>query len=142
MTISLASLILSETKEVLYQAALSIASAIGLPVSTWQAGDPSRALMHAQAEALEARDVIAEGYIRSGFLDYAEGEWLKILAEQQFGVTVPEATFASTDVVLTNGGGGLYIIDAGDLTQHHGRDPGLRPRYDSYRHGSGGRSRF
>ncbi len=117
MTVSLASLILSETKEVLYQAALSIAASAGLPVSSWQAGDPTRSLMHAQAEALEARDQNAEGYIRSGFLDYASGDWLKVLAQQQFGVTVPAPTYASTNVVLSNAGGGLYAdIAAGDLT--------------------------
>ncbi|HXG69983.1 MAG TPA: baseplate J/gp47 family protein [Gemmatimonadaceae bacterium] len=116
MTVSLASLILTETKAVLYQTALSIASAIGLPVSSWQAGDPSRALLHAQAEALAARDLLAAGYIRSGFLDHAEGVWLTVLAEQQFGVIVPPATRATTDVTITNPGGGFYPgLLAGDL---------------------------
>lgn len=116
MTISLATLLLSETKTAIYTTALGIAEALGLPVSSWQAGDPTRSLYHALAEMLEARDANATGYIQSGFLDHATGTWLKVLAEQQFGVVVPDATYASTDVVLTNTSGFVYTIDAGDLT--------------------------
>ncbi len=65
-------------------------------------------------EAMEANIV---GYIQSGFLDYATGDWLVILADQVYGVTVPDATYATTDVTITNPGGGLYAdIEAGDLT--------------------------
>lgn len=116
MTISLASLIVVETKAAIYEAGLAIANAIGLPVTSWQTGDPTRSLFHFLSEMLATRDEIAAGYIRSGFLDYAEGEWLKILAEQQFGVIVPEATAATTTVTLSNAGGGYYEIEAGDVT--------------------------
>jgi phage-related baseplate assembly protein len=116
-TVPLATLILNETKEKLYSTFLAVASAIGLPVSSWQAGDPTRATFYAEAEALEARDVLIGGYVRSGFLDHAEEPWLSIHAEQQFGIAVPGATFAATQVVLTNNGGGFFPdIAAGDLT--------------------------
>lgn len=115
MTVSLASLILSETKAAIYSAGLSIASGLGLPVSSWQAGDPTRAMLHILSEMLEARDTLASGYIRSGFLDHADGDWLKILAEQQFGVPVTEATYASADVDLENSSGGVYVYDVGDI---------------------------
>jgi hypothetical protein len=113
---SLASLLIQETKETIYATALSIAVAIGLPVSTWQPGDPTRSLYHLEAETLATLEAVVVGFISSGFLDYASGQWLKILAKQVFNVDVPEATFAITDVELTNGGGGLYPIDVGDLT--------------------------
>lgn len=116
MVVSLASLIVEETKEVIYNTGIAIARTIGLPVDTWQAGDPSRSLYHVTAELLSSLEGTAAGYIRSGFLDYASGDWLKILADQVYGVTVPAATYASTTVTLTNGGGGYYEIDAGDLT--------------------------
>ncbi len=116
MTTSLASLIIAETKATLYQVALYIATAVGLPVSSWQAGDPTRSLLHAQAEANAARETLTSNYVASGFLDFATGMWLKIHAEQQFGVIVPPATRATTDVVITNPGG-LVFPDrvAGDL---------------------------
>ncbi len=116
MTVSLASLLVKETKAKIYEAALSIASVIGLPVSSWQAGDPTRSLFHLESELLEKVEDIAVGFISSGFLDYAKGTWLEVLAEQVFGVIVPDATYATTPVVLTNTGGGVYTIDAGDLT--------------------------
>lgn len=116
MTVPLSSLLLSSTKTAIYEFALNVATAIGLPVSSWQAGDPTRSLYHALAECLAARDANADGYIASGFLDFATGVWLKVLAEQQFGVIVPEATYATTELVLTNTSGFVYTIDPGDYT--------------------------
>ncbi len=116
MTTSLATLLVKATKEQIYETALGIATALGLPVSSWQAGDPVRSLYHVEAATLAALEELVVGYIQSGFLDYASGVWLKVLADQVYGVTVPEATFATTDVLLTNAGGGVYNIDAGDLT--------------------------
>ncbi len=116
MTVSLASLIVTQTKAQIYEFALGIATALGLPVSTWQAGDPTRSLFHTESEMFEALEESIGGYIRSGFLDYATGDWLTVLADQVYGVTVPDATFASCDVDLTNTSGFVYTIDAGDLT--------------------------
>ena len=56
MTVSLASLILAQTKAEIYEFALGIATAIGLPVSSWQAGDPTRSLFHVEAEMFEAME--------------------------------------------------------------------------------------
>lgn len=114
--LSLASLLVIEGRQKIYQTALDIASAVGLPVTSWQAGDPTRSLYHLEAEKLSALELVARGFIASGFLDYAEGEWLKIVAWQGFRVEVPEATYAATDEVLTNNGGGFYEIEPGDLT--------------------------
>lgn len=126
MTVSLATLIYQATKTEIYEKALAIAAAVGLPVTTWHAGDPTRSLYHLESEELSTLEPIVVNFIKAGFLDLiaeaaaagdaAANTWLKIRAEQDFGVTVPEATYAETDVVLTNGGGGLYPISAGDLT--------------------------
>lgn len=116
MTTSLATLFVQQTKAEIYEYALGIATAVGLPVSTWQAGDPTRSLFHIESELLASLEASVIGYAQSGFLDYATGDWLIILADQVYGVTVPSATFATTDVELTNPGGGLYVVDAGDLT--------------------------
>lgn len=116
MTISLASLLLSETRAAIYNYALGIATSIGLPVTSWQVGDPTRSLYHVLSAKLEAFESNISGYIKSGFLDHATGVWLKVLAEQVYGVAVPPATYAETTVVLTNASTNLYIIDAGDIT--------------------------
>jgi hypothetical protein len=116
MTITLASLLVAETKAAIYSASIAVANAIGLPVTSWQAGDPTRAQFHAQAEKLSTLETIVVGFIQSRFLDEATGTWLKVKAEQDFDVTVPEATYATTDVTLTNASGAVYEIEAGDLT--------------------------
>jgi hypothetical protein len=114
---SLATLLVKQAKAAFYETALAIAETVGLNVSTWQVGDPTRAQFHLQSEALEALDSLRADFTASGFLDYATGIWLKILAHQVYGIEVPEASAATTDVVLTNTGGGLYAdIEAGDLT--------------------------
>lgn len=128
-TTSLESLIIEETKETIYEYGLGIAQALGLPVTAWQAGDPSRALFHLESEVLSSLESVVAGYIRAGFLDYAAelaasapsdpaaGMWLKILAEQVYGVDVPGAVRATTDCTLTNAGGGLYDdIEIGSIT--------------------------
>ena len=116
MTISLASLILTETRAAIYNYALGIATSLGLPVTSWQVGDPTRSLYHVLSAKLEAFESNVTGYIKSGFLDHSEDVWLKVNAEQTYGVDVPAATYAETTLVLTNGSTNLYIIDPGDLT--------------------------
>lgn len=108
MATSLATLLVSTAKATVYNTGLAIASTIGVPVSSWQAGDPMRALFHLESEFLTTLEALVQGYVSSGFLDYASGVWLEVLAEQVYGVTVPAATFATTDVVLTNAGGAIY----------------------------------
>lgn len=117
MSVSLSSLLIQETKAAIYNKAIAIAAAVGLPVSSWQPGDPTRSTYHVEAETLSVLEAVVVGFIRSAFLDYSAAAaatddgakmWLKINAEQTYGVTVPEATYATTDVVLTNGGGAFF----------------------------------
>lgn len=117
MTVSLASLLVQQTKDQIYTFALGVATAVGLPVTSWQAGDPTRSLFAIESEMLATLESTVVGYIQSGFLDFATGQWLEILADQVYSVTVPPATAATTLVRMTNNGGGLYAdIEAGDLT--------------------------
>jgi uncharacterized phage protein gp47/JayE len=112
---SLASLILQETKQAIYARGLAVAQALGLPVTSWIAGDPTRSLYWYLAEVLSTLEVMVAGYVASGFLDYATGDWLTVLAKQVYNVDRVEATYASTSVTLTNTGGGLYVIAPGDV---------------------------
>jgi hypothetical protein len=127
--VSLESLLIEATKEEIYDYSIDIAEVIGLPVDTWQAGDPTRSQFHVEAELLSSLESVAVGFIRSGFLEYAAelakaapgdvkaAMWLKIIAKQVFNVDVPEATYATTDVTFTNNGGGFYPdIEPGAIT--------------------------
>lgn len=112
---SLVSLLVEETKAEIYARGLAVATALGLPVTSWVAGDPTRSLYHYVAEVLSTLESMAAGFVGSGFLDYAAGGWLTLLADQIYNVQRVEATYASTTVTLANTGGGIYVIAPGDV---------------------------
>ena len=126
--LTLSALLVQQTQAAIYQAILNAATLLDLPVTSWTAGDPTRSLFYVESALIEALESVVVGYVQSGFLDYAAvpvtnadgststNPWLSILAYEVFGVTVPEATYATTTVTLTNAGGGQYVLDAGDLT--------------------------
>lgn len=121
MAVSLATLITAETRAAIYAKGLALATTLGLPVTSWSAGDSTRALYHYLSEILETLETIVVGYIKSGFLDLCAADStlydrLVILADQVYGYTATEATYATCTVRLTNSGGGIYDIAAGDLT--------------------------
>lgn len=99
---------------------LAVAEAVGLPVTSWTAGDPTRSYYHHNAEGLGELEEIRNQYVRSGFLDTAEGDWLKHEAKQVYNVDTNEASFATTDVVLTNTGGGEYPLTERSVTFRNG----------------------
>lgn len=116
---TLATLLIQEDQASILAGALQLAQTLTLPVDSWQAGDPTRALFTFEAQYLSKLDDLITGYIQSGTLDNAAlattTQWLIILAKQQFNVDVPPATFATTQVTLTNAGGGIYDLDPGDV---------------------------
>jgi Baseplate J-like protein len=121
---TLADLLIEDDQATIYAAMLQIAQTLNLPVTSWQAGDPTRSTFFVEAAFLEKLEQIVVGFIQSGFLDYAgipnadgtANPWLAIIAKQMFNIDVPTATYATTDVTLTNAGGAVYVIAAGDLT--------------------------
>ena len=114
--VSLASLLIQETQANILATALTIAADIGLPVTAWNVGDPTRSTYLVESAKLSALEELVTGFISSGFLDYATGTWLVILALEVFNVVVPPATFATGNVTLTNAGGGFYVLEPGDVT--------------------------
>jgi hypothetical protein len=144
MTTSLADLIVQETKAAIYSSALSVATTVGLPVTSWQAGDPTRSLYHVLSTTLYYLEQIAARYVASGFLDLAaqitdssgasDLTWLKLTAYQKYGYTADDATYATCSVTLTNAaGGGPYTVDAQDLVFAKVTDADI-----TYRNTSGG----
>lgn len=114
--IALASLIIKETKAQIYERGLAVARGLQLRVNSWVAGDPTRSLYHFLSEILSILEEQVAGYVASGFLDYAEKDWLTLLAAQLYRVNRVEATYAATPITLTNNGGGYYEIEPGDVT--------------------------
>lgn len=120
MTVSLASLMTAETKATIYAKGLLLATTLGLPVTSWQTGDPTRSLYHHLAEVLSNLESRIVGFIQAGFLDYAgatepASSWLVLLADQVYGYTADEATSATPTITLSNAGGGEYPFAVGEV---------------------------
>ena len=115
MTIDITTLFTAETAARILSAGLELASALGLPVTSWRVGDPSRTLFRFVADQLAIRDELASTFIRSGFLHSSTGDWLTLVASEVYGVERVEATYATPTVTLTNGGGGVYAREAGEV---------------------------
>lgn len=116
MTLSVAALFSVETAASLLSKGLEYAKAVGLPVTSWRAGDPTRSLYHFVAQILGSLESTVSAYIKAGFLSSATGDWLTILAEEVYGVVRIEATASTPTATLSNTGGGYYDIGEGDLT--------------------------
>ena len=121
MAISLADLMVRQTKASIYAMGLSVAQSLGLPVTSWQPGDPTRSLYHLASEMLAKLEEVVALYVAAGFLDTATGDWLTFLASEVFGVDRVESTFAGTNVTLTNAGGGATTSTRATSPSRHRR---------------------
>ncbi len=124
MTININVLWAVNTAEKIFDMGIQVAQALGLPTTSWRTGDPERSLYKYLAEVLAAHDGQVSSYIKAGFLSSAvadanetgESGWLKLLAYETFGVTVPDAGYATPSITLRNDGGGNYPRLVGEIT--------------------------
>src|SRR5262245_56652498 len=112
---TLAQLLKPVTKDEALASILSVASAVGLPITAWQSFSVGRELLGVFAQKIPDLSQIAATVTAGGFLDYASGDWLALLSQQTFDVTPPEATFGTTTVTLTNASTTTYPITTGAL---------------------------
>lgn len=89
---------------------LSIAAALGLPETSWQPGAVGRTILEIVAQQFANADDVRVLIAKGGFLDFATGSWLTVLAQDVYDVTRIEATFATGPVTLTNTTGSPIII--------------------------------
>lgn len=113
--ISVFSLVVQQFKADFLNAMLDLAETLGLPVTSWRPGDPTRTLFTVDAETFETLDAVQTELAKSAFTETAEGDWLKLRAKDVFGVDAEEATFATATVTVNNSGGGLYDLAPGGL---------------------------
>jgi len=115
--LSVTALFSVQTAAEILEAGLAVARVVGLPVSSWQTGDPTRSTYKYLAEVLATLETANSDYIKSGFLSTATGDFLTLLAKEVYNVDRVLATLATPTVTLTNTGGGLYDFQAvGELT--------------------------
>jgi hypothetical protein len=90
------------------------AQSLGLLVTSWRVGDPTRATFTALARALATKEGALAEFAKSAFLSESSGDWLTILASEVYNVDRGKATYAVSNITVTNTGGGVYPIAARD----------------------------
>lgn len=104
------------TEDQVFETFLSVCRELELPVDSWAKGGALRVILRVVARVYAGFTAIMAAFIKSGFLDTAEKEWLTRLAKYVYGVTRREATFARETITLTNDGGFLFEQAAGTVT--------------------------
>jgi len=123
MAVSIDDLVQLLTREEVLDALLALAKAAGIPVTAWQSGEPMLGLLEILAEQFARLwNATIVKAIRAGFLDFAEGDWLTLLAWVAYGVFRRTATFAGDSLVIENRAGGVYTFVPGDLRIKNGNN--------------------
>lgn len=102
----------AEVRESIY----TVIGILGVNTTTWKPGAVLRTLIYAASIVIAALSSLIAVVTRGGFLSTSEEEWAELNAKEVYGETRLAETFATGEVTLVNGGGGIYSGAAGDLT--------------------------
>ena len=89
---------------------------MGVPADQWRKGGVASTMLTVVSMSLALMASLIATLVQGFFLPTATGTGLRLLAQFMYGVIIPDATSASGDVTLTNIGGGVYNIAAGQYT--------------------------
>ena len=115
MTYTLEELTTPMTADEIEEAIYSAIEARGAKTTSWKTGAVVRTIIAGASITLAAFSTLQSLIAKSGFLDFAEEDWLTFLAQYLFGVTRSTGTFASGEVTLTNTSATPYSGGADDL---------------------------
>lgn len=91
-------------------------AAVGVGARSWKSGGTARTIIAVLAKVIAGFTVLIALAIRGMFRSTAEGVWLTLLARYVYAVERITATFAAGGVTLTNAGGGIYSLEARELS--------------------------
>ena len=120
MSVTLTDLLTAPTVEESKASIYAVLAALGVPTTAWKPKGVVRPIIYVVAALVTAVTVIVALVARSGFRLLATGDWKTLTCSEVYGVDRIAATFASGNVVLTNGGGGVFNVDVGDFTVQNG----------------------
>lgn len=115
--ISLAQLLQATTKAAATQAILDVATALGFNVTSWQSNRSGRTLIAILATIYAAFTVVAVNFAAAGgYLSTSTAGWLRLLAQELFGVSWNPASHATGFITLTSTSAVPYTFSPGGLT--------------------------
>jgi len=103
------------TRQEVESSIYTVLSRLGVNTTSWKPGAVVRTMIVGVSAVFAAYTDLMALIARSGFLALSAGDWLTLVAFHVYGIERRAATYASGNLTLTNSGGGLYILDAGDL---------------------------
>jgi hypothetical protein len=111
--------------------AVTVLTSLGLQPQNWATGGIASSTLTAASNVLAALSTQLSNAIAQQWNPTASGGGLQLLSQYFYGITPPQATFASGSVVLTNTGGGVYSYGAGQATfgSTVANTSGLYPQY-------------
>jgi uncharacterized phage protein gp47/JayE len=112
MPLAIDDLITPPTVDQVFNTFVASLESLGVPASGWRKGGVPSTILRVVAVMYQAFAVLIALFVRSGFLETAVGPWLTTLADQVFNVQREDATFATGQVQVTNGGGGVFSFTA------------------------------
>lgn len=115
MSTDLATLVTPMTTDEAKEAIYAALTARGVTTTSWKPGAVVRTIVAALAVALSALSWMQAQLAKMGFLEYAEEDWLTLVARYVYGVERIAGTFASGTIVASNADGGVYSGGAEDL---------------------------
>jgi hypothetical protein len=89
---------------------------LGIPADKWRKGGVFSTILTVLAMTYAAFAGLVVAFVSAGFLNSAKGGWLDLLAFYVYGVLRIQGAASSGNVLLTNSGGGIYVIPTGGLT--------------------------
>lgn len=94
---------------------LNVATALGLPATSWQDGGVARTMLAVMARTLSTLQTINAEARKGGLVGLAYGDWLTDLAQRNYNVFRNPATRASGIVNLVNSTPNAINVAAGEL---------------------------
>lgn len=105
--------------------------ALGLQPTNWAQGGIASSTLTVSANMLALLSTQLSNAIAQNWNPTATGGGLQLLSQYFFGLTPPQATFASGNLTLTNTGGGVYSYGIGEATFQSSvaNSDGVYPQY-------------
>ena len=120
MPVSIQELINPATRDEMLAYLLGVANSLGLPTTSWQAGQPILTFLTTVAQALVVQSEDSVDIAKGGFGDLLPSdEWADIWALSRFNVTRVPATPASGLINCTNSSLSNYTLAVGELIVAH-----------------------
>ena len=103
------------TRQEVQASIYTVLARVGVNTTSWRSGAVVRTTIVGVSVVIAALTRLQADIARSGFLELAEGQWLRLCARHGYNVEVQEATFATGELELRNTAGGLWEFDPGEL---------------------------